>query len=104
MSTERFAIRTTSDSDTPTVTRVAHCAPLDWPCVRVPPVCVSVEKGETKLKHAAAPKESAALTQAKVLKAVEGKHELQHVETKGGSGLTEAQKEAFKNKVKDDEE
>lgn len=68
-----------------------------------PLLFVSVEKHDTKLKHASAPKESAALTQAKVLKAVEGKHELQHVETKGGSGLTEAQKEAFKNKVKDEE-
>lgn len=63
---------------------------------------LSVEKGETKLKHSAGPKESAALTQAKVLKAVEGKHELHHVETKG-EGLTEAQKEAYKNKVKDEE-
>lgn len=77
---------------------------LTAPCARVPVCVVSVEKGETKLKHSAGPKESAALTQAKVLKAVEGKHELHHVETVKGEGLTEAQKEAFKNKVKDDEE
>jgi hypothetical protein len=34
-----------------------------------------VEKGDVKLKHVE-PKESPVLAQAKVLKAVEGKHEL----------------------------
>jgi len=61
----------------------------------------SVEKADVKLKHVE-PKESPSLAQAKLLKGIEGKHELQHVETKG-EGLTEAQKQAFKDKVKDEE-
>lgn len=55
----------------------------------------------SSLKHVE-PKESASVVQAKVLLGVTGKHELNHVEAPT-AGLTQAQKDAFVNKVKDEE-
>ena len=62
----------------------------------------SIGKGDAKLKHVEPPKESLSMTQSKVLKAVEGKHELKHVDAPE-TGLSEAAKQAFLNKEKDQE-
>jgi hypothetical protein len=63
----------------------------------------SIAKADAaKLKHVSAPSESPALVQSKVLLGVTGKHELKHVDAPTG-GLSQAQKEAFINKVKDEE-
>ena len=61
-------------------------------------------QGKHELHHVEPPAESLSTTQAKVLLEVQGKHELHHVEQVPREGLSEAEKQAYLEEKKGEQQ